>query len=261
MSFKLKAAVAAIALTASVSANAAVVNTVSGDSSMILTLLDNTNNISATFNLGYTHSSFDRNISRYWNVATSYAATWNSFWQVAQPGFVQYAVFSADSLGTAVGAQSLFTTLSASSWATTSNQAFTNALRLFDSYMDAVNTAQGASNSNIAISGSAFAEFSSAYGTSGKIANVGSDANALLGTKMSAWLISRSHATNNLTAATASKLTPTFVENGQTVNPYFVMTQAGRLDYVAAVPEADSWAMLLAGLGMMGFIARRRMAA
>lgn len=37
---------------------------------------------------------------------------------------------------------------------------------------------------------------------------------------------------------------------------------AGTLSYsVAAVPEADTWAMLLAGLGLMGFIARRRLQA
>lgn len=41
---------------------------------------------------------------------------------------------------------------------------------------------------------------------------------------------------------------------------YWTLNNAGALSYnVAAVPEADTWAMLLAGLGMMGFIARRRL--
>jgi hypothetical protein len=43
-------------------------------------------------------------------------------------------------------------------------------------------------------------------------------------------------------------------------NPYFNLSSAGGLSYVAAVPEADTSAMLLAGLGLMGFIARRRTA-
>ncbi len=30
------------------------------------------------------------------------------------------------------------------------------------------------------------------------------------------------------------------------------------LPWVGAVPEADTWAMLLAGLGGLGFVARRR---
>ena len=50
------------------------------------------------------------------------------------------------------------------------------------------------------------------------------------------------------------------------VTPYAVQWNldydAGTLSYsVAAVPEADTWAMLLAGLGLMGFIARRRLQA
>lgn len=41
---------------------------------------------------------------------------------------------------------------------------------------------------------------------------------------------------------------------------YWTLNNAGALSYnVAPVPEADTWAMLLAGLGMMGFIARRRL--
>lgn len=43
-------------------------------------------------------------------------------------------------------------------------------------------------------------------------------------------------------------------------NASWKLDTAGNLAYtVAAVPEADTWAMLLAGLGMMGFIARRRL--
>lgn len=40
----------------------------------------------------------------------------------------------------------------------------------------------------------------------------------------------------------------------------WTLANDGNLAYsVAAVPEADTWAMMLAGLGLMGFIARRRL--
>ena len=38
----------------------------------------------------------------------------------------------------------------------------------------------------------------------------------------------------------------------------WLLTSGGNISYVAAVPEADTSAMLLAGIGLMGFIARRR---
>ena len=39
------------------------------------------------------------------------------------------------------------------------------------------------------------------------------------------------------------------------------LSNAGTLTYtVASVPEADTWAMMVAGLGLMGFVARRRFA-
>jgi len=42
---------------------------------------------------------------------------------------------------------------------------------------------------------------------------------------------------------------------------YWTLSSAGALTYtVAAVPEADTYAMLLAGLGLVGFMARRRAA-
>lgn len=44
---------------------------------------------------------------------------------------------------------------------------------------------------------------------------------------------------------------------GQSTSENWNIT-ANTAHWVAAVPEADTWAMLLAGLGVLGFIARRR---
>jgi MYXO-CTERM domain-containing protein len=131
---------------------------------------------------------------------------------------------------------------------------------LFDIYIDA-NTqnfgnhnsvANGASFATSANGGAAYAGVSNALGGyAGKIGNFGGDTNGLIGTNLSVWNIVR-NGTNNLTTATATKL------NIAGFNPYFNLSNTGALTYVAAVPEADSWAMLLAGLGLMGFIARRR---
>lgn len=59
--------------------------------------------------------------------------------------------------------------------------------------------------------------------------------------------------------ATGNASSKSFGTAGVT-DAYWTLNNAGALSYnVAAVPEADTWAMLLAGLGMMGFIARRRL--
>lgn len=41
---------------------------------------------------------------------------------------------------------------------------------------------------------------------------------------------------------------------------YFTLSDSGVLNYVAAVPEAETYAMMLAGLGLVGYMVRRRRA-
>ncbi len=261
MNFKMKAVVAALALTASMSASAAMDYTTTGSSSLILTLLDNTNNISMTADLGQNLNTFDLTSNASWDVSTgNYADAWATFWGTASASNVQWAVFAADSTGTAAGDQRLLTTV-ASSWAAVSNSTLTQQMLAFDQYILANNSlgnhpavADGAST---ATSGNAFAEFSKAYGTLGKINGFGSDTTVALDTNNYLWTVTRS-STNNLSYSTAAQV------SNSGFNPYFNLSSNGALTYTAAVaapvPEADTWAMLLAGLGLMGFIARRRTA-
>ena len=59
-------------------------------------------------------------------------------------------------------------------------------------------------------------------------------------------------ATNGINGALILELVPTYTSGADT---YLKIAVAAD---VAPVPEADTWAMMLAGLGLMGFIARRR---
>jgi hypothetical protein len=70
-----------------------------------------------------------------------------------------------------------------------------------------------------------------------------------------AWTLTRSAGIGALAGVNAQlPLSP-----GETLRPYFNLSSAGVLTYtVASVPEPETYAMLLAGLGMMGFVARRR---
>ena len=262
MNFKMKAAVAAIALTASMSANAAMTNAASGDSSLILTLLDNTNNISATFDLGFSYSTFQAaavtapGTSYSWDLANNanYADAWTSFLGTASLPGSNWAVFAGDNLGSGAGSRGLITTYASGSTMTQSQLA--TAMGNFDSYINANNVignhAAVSDGSSSTIAGNAFAESASAYGTTRKINNQGTLV-VMNGFDQSMDVVSLQYVgTNQL--ANASMTT---YANGLG-NAKFNMASNGVLTFAAPVPEADSWAMLLAGLGLMGFIARRR---
>lgn len=256
----LAAAIATMAMSGV--ANAAMTNTASGDSSLILTLLDTTAGVSATFDLGFSKSTFNQTANNSWDISSgNYASAWSSFWTSATAGNTQYAVFAGDSLGANSGDQSIFTTV-ASTWSNVQNTVLGSMQGNFNNYIFATNAlgnhgtvADGASFSAASLNND-YAGVSNAYGgNGGKIGNYGGDTNAVIGTNMNVFNIVR-NGTSGLTNATATKLSVAGF------NPYFNMSNTGALSYtaaVAAVPEADTSALLLAGLGLMGFIARRRM--
>ena len=66
--------------------------------------------------------------------------------------------------------------------------------------------------------------------------------------------------TSTGTKATSLSTKTAFATGGDA--DYFTLDSTGHLSYVAApVPEADSYAMMLAGLGLVGYMVRRRKAA
>jgi hypothetical protein len=81
---------------------------------------------------------------------------------------------------------------------------------------------------------------------------------AALGQDLGFYSITRPVATGGLTAQVVTQYT----QDGQPlVGDVWNLSSTGKLTYttsVAAVPEADTSAMMLLGLGLMGFIARRR---
>lgn len=260
MNFKMKAIVAAIALTASMSASAAMeLATPAGHSSLILTVLDTTAGVSATFDLGYDKDSFSQTANNSWNLSTgNYASAWTSFWNTATAANTQYAVYAGDNLGGVVaGDKSIFTTAGVATLPTTGNTPLASQQTSFDVYITASNllgnhgsVADGASFADSVTGGNAYAgKAAYAYGTAGKIAGVGGDTTGLIGTDLNVW---------NIVRATGLNATTTKLSVGA-INPAFNLATTGALTYTAAVvPEANTWAMMLAGLGLLGFVARRR---
>jgi len=274
MKFQLKALVAALAIVAALPAQAAMQTAVVGtDSSLILTLVDSTNVVSATFDLGPTFSTFDRTVNQSWDLKTvNYIDAWNAFNGAASAG-KQWGVYVADGAGTAAGAQArLVTAGTAAGLSTTiTNSGLGSTAALFDQFITASNNiaANGTSilnNHQQVENGSNFVSLLpatnaasglnvNAYSTTGKIANSGGDSNGAFDTDLFAWTITRS-SSNNINNATPAQLSVAGF------NPFFNLSSTGVLTYTATaaapVPEPETYGMLLAGLGMIGFVARRR---
>ena len=253
------AAIAAMTMSAG-AANAGMTNAASGDSSLILTLLDNTNNISATFDLGLNYSTLPTAASQVWNLAASadYSTAWTSFLSVANLTGSKWAVYAGDNVGSGAGSRGLVTTYASGTGMTQSQLSTAMGTAAMDGYINANNplgTHPAALNgASPAISGAAFAE-SAAYGTGSKINNQGGII-VMKGLDQSMDVVKLAFVgTNNLAQVSFTTLGNAYG------NSTFNMSSNGVLSYnvaAAPVPEADTWALLLAGIGMMGFMVRRR---
>lgn len=265
MKFQLKALVAALALVAAVPASAAIDATTSGNGSMILTLLDTVSGVSAAFDLGKNYSDFnmvaaagtvsnvtDSGTNYAWNLAgnADYSAAWSQFFIAsADDANVRYAITAGDNVGTGAGVKGYITTF-ASAGASTTTTAMVTALGNFDTYTANLSTLAG-STTETAANGSAFQSPATTFYLGSKNNNTGPFVTGALGTSLG--VIQSVSAASNLSA-----VTNTIFGNGASFN----LASNGALTYstIAAVPEADTWAMMLLGLGFMGFVARRKQA-
>lgn len=275
MKFQYKALVAALALSAAtIPAQAAMTLATSGSSSMILTLLDFNNNMSATFDLGYSYDTFQNMVNDAHKTGVlsangltktmsfdlaggDYANAWSSFWSVASTSTTKWAVYAADGTGSGAGARGIISTYKSGANLTNSNQLQTS-VGNFNTYMNQNNpldnhssVENGASVVTTNLS-NAFAGKATAYGSTGRINAQGHVSMNNMDTTMTV--------VQQLTGATAASPVAFNVLSGPNGNYTFKMTSTGALEFVVPVPEADSYAMLLAGLGVIGLVARRRKA-
>jgi len=271
MKFQLKALAAAAILAASIPAQAAVDLGTTGNGSMILTLLDTTANVSAAFDLGLNYSDFNSILSAgalgaaastpiNWNLATNadYTTAWNLlFSSGATLANLKYTIAANDNSGAvAVGAQGYITTYSSQVANPTSTPLITASASFTNYVNNAANGTTLFSNMNTATNGASVANTGAAYaGTQiylggSKLNSSGNNVFGALGTSLGVQQI--------VTGASGIAASQQFIFPTTST---FTLLSNGQLSYaVAAVPEANTWAMMLLGLGFMGFVARRKQA-
>lgn len=267
MKFQLKALAAAAILAASIPAQAAIDFAASGNGSMVLTLLDSVSGVSAGFDLGKNYLDFNQvaaagavssvtasGTAFSWDLAgnADYSAAWSQFFTAsASDANVRYAITGGDNLGTGAGLRGYITTYAGAGVSTSTNQLIT-ALGNHDTYTQNLGVLAGSTINTVA-NGAAFQSPSATFYLGNKNNNTGPLATGALGTSLG--VIQSVSA-----ASTLSPAVNTIFGNGASFN----LASNGALLYstsaIAPIPEADTWAMMLLGLGFMGFVARRKQA-
>lgn len=202
-------------------------------------------------------------------------ATWATFTAgktAAEIADFRYDVYGLDTNGTSVtqGLRYLTTTNADLSWATTPlNNQFNSqvtAFSLVNGYLDKINAddTQSVGQGDDSTNGSGIFTSGQAYmGAGNKLTNWAGkatfDTSATVGTALDFYYITRgSTAANGSTSNVGEAVN--YQYGNAAGNATFLLANDGTLTYqVAAVPEAETWAMFGAGLLMLGAIARRRM--
>ena len=276
MKFQLKALVAALALVAAVPASAAIDQAVTGNGSFVLSVWDSVANISASFDLGKTYSEFSTAANASfansgvntagtafsWDLTSGdYASAWASFASVANEANASWAITAGDNLGSGSGSRGYITTYTGATFAALNTNGLVAGVGKFDVYVDNLGTNESlVQNHTTALNGANTAvtsklSYSPEFYFGGRNFGTGPMSVGTVGSSLGL--------VQTLTGASGvNQVTNTIYSNANGIST-FTLTSNGQLAYaaaVAAVPEPETYAMLLAGLGFMGFVARRKQA-
>lgn len=250
MNFKLNALVAATLLAAAGSANAAIDPGLNGNGEIWFAVYDTVAQKSFTFDTGvYMNDFVGTGVNYNYNFASD--ANWTTFtagsnsanwlWMVGAEGATGTSaarVFTTDNAATVSIPKAGPTNMAAN------GAIYTNAQIASLNYAANISTVK-------------FAGDSGYFGDPTMTGNWGTkftpDASATVGTALNFFSITGASGLGNVNG----------VKFGAVATDVWTLSSAGVLNYGAAapVPEADTYALMLAGLGLVGFMARRRLSA
>lgn len=264
MNFSLKSIASAVVLAVAVSGAHAAVDTglTSGNGELFFSVWDASG--SYTFDLNKTLNGFQSDVAAAGNIDKTYSLTGLSSFlsDSSRSGALMFNLVAVDNRLTANADGSspfnnlrLLTTYTTKNAPTTANNAMKSVIGNISIFADKVNGVIGASD-NVAV-GSSSAAYAGQVGFKDNSAglqgfsNGGTFANNSFASGLNLMRV------DALGSGTLKSVYTDYVDNGTSVKVWVNGTDL-HIGAVAAVPEPESYAMLLAGLGMIGFMARRR---
>ena len=252
MKFKLIALAAVLA--AAGSANAAPINNgAAGNGGLFFSIWDGANSYSR--NLGFSINSFETGLAAAGNFTASFAAdaTFTSFLGTADLAALKWNVVASDGQGD----RRILETYTTKPLTTLADGSIRGVSTGTQSFLTDVNAKLATSDSAtyaVGTAGYAGATTKFADNAAGilNFSNAGTFANNSYISGLSFMRI------NAIASGTAASVYNTYLDGGNSVKLYLDGNNALNIAAVTAVPEPESFAMLLAGLGLMGAIARRR---
>jgi len=252
MKFKLLAIAAVMAVSGAANA-AAISNGTDGNGGLFFSAWDATSSYS--LNLNTTIDSFQSSVAAAGLVDLSWAADVNftSFMSTADMASLKWNIVAVDN----AGARRVLETYTTMPAATKTMDVVRTLALSTNSYVTTVNTALAGANSVIIAAGVAgYAGTTNKFSDNGagllNFSNAGSFATNSSATGLNFMRIDALATTVNPSTYTQ------YTDSGSDVKVYLDSANALHIAAVAAVPEPETYAMLMAGLGLMGAIARRR---
>ncbi|MEO7465043.1 MAG: PEP-CTERM sorting domain-containing protein [Nitrosospira sp.] len=289
MNFKLKTLTVAALMAASVPAFAAIEGGATGNGELLLNVryyggdsaTSGDDDISGLFDLGFKMNDMlagngQEGFSKAWNLTGgAYGASWNqllSFVGPANVGNIEFSVIALDNTDpNTTGGSRYLTTGNKDAWPSHGNtnvRGFAN----MEKYLEANNSrgthatdANGASTAKPTDATNTFFGAINGFGQGDTwLQKTTVDTTQVLGTEQNFWFLTTSSVAN-LAQATKTPFGVDLNHDGSITGDEFgkfKLTQSGDLSYmnpsVSPIPEADTWAMLMAGLGLLGMMVRRR---
>jgi len=285
MNFKLNALVAAALMAAAAPSFAVMSDAMSGNGELLVNLRFYTgsndsggDDISAVFDLGVSMNDFLANngvagYSQTWSLTSAnYGTAWNNVMAFAgaNTAAIEYNVIALDSTNNnTAGGSRYLTTADVESFPALTNQNL-NGFQNMDGYVTANNSrgthataANGASTATSNDTGNVY--FGNAFGLPDGdtwATKTTADTTKTLATAQNFWFLTTS-STSTTAQATKSAFGVDLNGNGSIGTGEFgewsVNMAAGTVTFANPVPEASTYGMMLAGLGLVGFMARRRL--
>jgi hypothetical protein len=259
---------------AAMSSQAAIIQPSTGDGELFVVIFNPANNYSFVQDLGVTISNFNTANNQSFSVTAS--PYWTQFTAALGTGVAAFGVLGADSAGVSTVADSrrlYVTTTEGASPLTYSNGDLATRATLTNTFVQTINGGTNVSatflaNHSTVTDGSSLSLVPSTTTSFSTLNNgvLAPSAALLVNAGDKAELFKYGTTAGNASVPATLQDFYGDTETSSNVGAYFTLNTAnGTLDYVGApgavvnpVPEASEWAMMLSGLGMLGFMVRRR---